>query len=169
MTPTAELTPSKPIIDSIFGNAVAVDGDAVAVGQAYKNHAYVFVKPVAGWTNENETAELSPTGAVTLTSLVSQSRFEARLWWSASPRLPTPAAPPFVEPPGGWTNLTRAAKLSASGGTPNDYFGSSVFTNGNLALVGAMFAVGKRTRKAPRMFSSNRRKLGSPLRSSIKE
>jgi hypothetical protein len=98
MTPTAELTPSKPIIDSIFGNAVAVDGDAVAVGQAYKNHAYVFVKPVAGWTNENETAELSPTGAVTLTSLVSQSRFDARLWWSASPRLPIPAAPLFVNP-----------------------------------------------------------------------
>jgi hypothetical protein len=46
----------------------------------------------------------------------------------------------FVEPPGGWANMTQTAKLSASGGTPNDYFGSSVFTNGNLALVGAMFA-----------------------------
>jgi FG-GAP repeat len=31
-------------------------------------------------------------------------------------------------------------QLSASDGTPNDYFGSSVFTNGNLALIGAMFA-----------------------------
>lgn len=44
--------------------------------------------------------------------------------------------------------MTQTAKLSASDGTPNDYFGSSVFTNGNLALVGAMFAtVGNRYQK----------------------
>jgi hypothetical protein len=101
MTQTAELTPSKPIIDSIFGNAVAIDGDTAAVGQAYKNHAYVFVKrSPAGQTKTRQRNCLQLTRSL-LTSLVSQSRSEARLWWSASPRLPIPAAPTCLSNPPG--------------------------------------------------------------------
>jgi hypothetical protein len=101
MTQTAELTPSKPIIDSIFGNAVAIDGDTAAVGQAYKNHAYVFVKrSPTGQTKTRQRICLQLTRSL-LTSLVSQSRSEARLWWSASPRLPIPAAPTCLSNPPG--------------------------------------------------------------------
>jgi hypothetical protein len=83
MTQTAELTPSKPIIDSTFGNAVAIDGDTVAVGQAYKNHVYVFVKASpAGQTKTRQRNCLQLTRSL-LTSLVSESRSEARLWWQA--------------------------------------------------------------------------------------
>jgi hypothetical protein len=110
-------------------------------GAGYKNHAYVFVKPVAGWTNENETAELSPTDAVTFDQFGFSVAIRGKTVVVGKPSLTNSGgAYVFVELPGGWTNMTRAAKLSASGGTPNDYFGSSAFTNGNLALVGAMFA-----------------------------
>jgi hypothetical protein len=147
MTQTAELTPSKPIIDSIFGNAVGIDGDTVIVGQAYKNHAYVFVKPVAGWTNENETAELSPTDAVTFDQFGYSVAIRGRTVVVGKPSLTNSGgAYVFIKPSGGWTNMTQTAKLSALDGKPNDYFGSSVFTNGSLTLVGAMnAAVGKGT------------------------
>ena len=141
MTQTAELTPSHPIIDSIFGNAVAIDGDTVVVGQAYKNHAYVFVKPVGGWTNENEAGELSATDAVTFDQFGFSVAVRGKTVVVGKPSLDySGGAYLFIEPSGGWTNMTQTAKLSASDGTPNDYFGSYVFTNGNLALVGAMFA-----------------------------
>jgi hypothetical protein len=141
MTQTAELTPSHPIVDSIFGNAVAIDGDTVVVGQAYKNHAYVFVKPFGGWTNENEAAELSATDAVTFDQFGFSVAVRGKTVVVGKPSLDySGGAYLFIEPSGGWTNMTQTAKLSASDGAPNDYFGSSVFTNGNLALVGAMFA-----------------------------
>ena len=145
MTQTAELTPSKPVIDSIFGNAVAIDGDTVVVGEAYKNHAYIFLKPLTGWTNENETAELSATDAVTFDQFGYSVAVRYRTVVVGKPSLThSGGAYVFVEPSGGWRNMTQTAKLSASDGMPNDYFGSSVFTNGNLTLVGALnAAVGK--------------------------
>jgi hypothetical protein len=141
MTQTAELTPSKPITDSIFGNAVAIDEDTAAVGQAYKNHAYVFVKrSPAGQTKTRQRNCLQLTR-----SLFNQFGYSVAIRGKTvvvgKPSLTNSGgAYVFVETPGGWANMTQTAKLSASDGTPNDYFGSSVFTNGNLALVGAMFA-----------------------------
>jgi hypothetical protein len=100
-----------------------------------------FCEAVAGWTNENETAELSPTDAVAFDQFGFSVAIRGKTVVVGKPSLTNSGgAYVFVEPPGGWANMTQSAKLSASDGTPNDYFGSSVFTNGNLALVGAMFA-----------------------------
>ena len=47
------------------------------------------------------------------------------------------AAYVFTEPASGWANMTQAAKLTASDGAANDYFGDSVSISGNTVVVGA--------------------------------
>lgn len=137
MTQTAELTPSNPIVDSIFGNAVAIDVDTVVVGQAYKNHAYVFLKPAGGWANENETAELSATDIIDFDQFGYSVAIHGKVVVVGKIALGPGTAYVFVEPLGGWTNMTQTAKLNPSDGMAGDAFGSAVFTNGKLALIGA--------------------------------
>ena len=43
----------------------------------------------------------------------------------------------FEKPGGGWVSATETAKLSASNGTNNDQFGSSVAIGGDTVVVGA--------------------------------
>ena len=43
----------------------------------------------------------------------------------------------FVEPTGGWANMTQTAKLTASDGQIGDEFGYSVAISGNTVVVGA--------------------------------
>jgi hypothetical protein len=47
------------------------------------------------------------------------------------------AAYVFVEPAGGWANVTQSAKLTALGGSFYDSLGSSVAVRSNTILVGA--------------------------------
>ena len=47
------------------------------------------------------------------------------------------AAYVFTEPGSGWTSMTQTAKLTASDGAANDYFGYSVSISGNTVVVGA--------------------------------
>jgi hypothetical protein len=46
------------------------------------------------------------------------------------------AAYVFVKPAGGWTNMTQVAKLTPSGGAPNEYFGASVAISGDTIVIG---------------------------------
>jgi hypothetical protein len=43
----------------------------------------------------------------------------------------------FVKPAGGWANMTETAKLTASDGAANDFFGNSVAISGDTVVVGA--------------------------------
>ncbi len=43
----------------------------------------------------------------------------------------------FTEPGSGWANMTQTAKLTASDGAADDYFGTSVSISGNTVVVGA--------------------------------
>src|ERR1700689_3026153 len=43
----------------------------------------------------------------------------------------------FVKPASGWSNMTQAAKLTASDGAVNDYVGYSVGFSGNTVVAGA--------------------------------
>jgi hypothetical protein len=47
------------------------------------------------------------------------------------------AAYEFVEPSTGWTNATQIAKLTASDGGAQDYFGWAVAIAGTTVVVGA--------------------------------
>jgi hypothetical protein len=66
----AKLTSSSGQTRDQFGISVAVSGDTVVVGigsgylqpgSSPAGAAYVFVKPVSGWSNMTQTAELSPS------------------------------------------------------------------------------------------------------------
>jgi hypothetical protein len=48
----------------------------------------------------------------------------------------------FVKPASGWSNMTQAAKLTASDGAVNDYVGYSVGFSGNTVVAGAPNADG---------------------------
>jgi hypothetical protein len=50
------------------------------------------------------------------------------------------AAYVFVQPPGGWSNRTQTAKLTASDGKTDDDLGVSVSLNGGTAAAGAIGA-----------------------------
>jgi hypothetical protein len=67
LTESADLIPSTPIPNAIFGSAVAIDGTTAVVGSPWAQYsgpavAYVFEQPSAGWSGTaHETARLLPT------------------------------------------------------------------------------------------------------------
>lgn len=89
-TQQAKLVPNDPSVFSLFGNAVAIDGDTIAVG-AYGKGGYYF-------------GNFGP-GAV------------------------------YIFARNG-TTWTEQAKLTASDGSPGDYFGYDVSLDGDTVLVG---------------------------------
>ena len=143
MTQTAKLTASDGAANDQFGWSVSVSGDVVVVGapvdDSYKGSAYLFVKPVGGWSNMTQTAKL------TASDWAANDQFG----WSVSVSGDTVvvgapvddsfkgSAYVFVQPVGGWSNMTQTAKLTALDGADEDVFGASVSVSGDTVLVGA--------------------------------
>ena len=157
-TQTARLTASDGAADDQFGsNAVAVDGDTVAVGayahDSVKGAAYVFVEPGTGWANGTETATLSAAisesgdefgNSVSVdgdTIVVGASGDDGTaLEFKGSAFV-------FVEPASGWAGdggttpqYNETAKLTSVDRGDNDYFGRSVAIDDDTVVVGAYHA-----------------------------
>jgi hypothetical protein len=147
----AELTPTIRNTNDWFGTSIAISGNTVVVGDYDSNieqygAVYVYVKPSGGWTNMTQVAVLTSSdngqgfgtsvaisGNTIVVGAADTSNFD--------PSTPGPgAAYVFVEPAGGWTNMTETAKLTASDGQSGDAFGDSVSISGNTVAVGAFFA-----------------------------
>jgi hypothetical protein len=147
MTQTATLMASDAGFGSKVGTSVSISGDTVVAGAPGLYHdvpkAYVFVKPAEGWKSVTQTAEL------TASNEVAKDGFGASISISGSTvavgePLPHPnqlqtqgAVYIFVEPAGGWINMTETAKLTASDGAKGDGFGSGVVLIGTQLVVGA--------------------------------
>lgn len=147
----AELTPSVRGNGDWFGISVAVSGNTVVVGAFDPNieqygTAYVYVKPTSGWANMTQVAALTSSdngqgfgtsvaisGNTIVVGAADTSNFDPQ---AAGPG----AAYVFVEPAGGWVNMTESAKLTASDGQSGDAFGDSVGISGGTIGVGAFFA-----------------------------
>jgi hypothetical protein len=160
MTQTAKLTASDGAIDNRFGVSVSVNGTTILVGSPdstvgakcpkdchlFQGAAYIFVKPVSGWVNMNETARLTTGdggpgdnfgGAVSIndsggTALIGASQQDTV----------TGAGVAYIFVKGStWQNTAQyAAKLTASNGVKYAFFGCSVALSGpatNTAVVGA--------------------------------
>jgi hypothetical protein len=125
-----------------FGFSAVISGGTIVVGapQGYGSGfgaAYVFVEPTNGWNGQlNQTAKLTPSD---LGGFMSQS-----LALSPSETTVVAGAPlgsgsvyVFVEPTGGWQNITQSAKLTAA---PSSEFGTSVAMTGGLVMGGAPYA-----------------------------
>jgi hypothetical protein len=143
-TQTAKLTASDSN-QGEFGLSVSVSGNAVVAGAPYRSQAagaaYVYVEPIAGWTNATQTAELTASDGQSTDGFaysVSISRQIVAVGANNSNQ-GQGAAYVFVEPTGGWTSTTQAAKLTVSSGFPSDELGSSVATNGSFVVAGAPY------------------------------
>src|ERR1051326_1340287 len=151
MTETAKIAASDGYVGDDFGASVAVSGNTIAVGAPYayisgnleQGAGYVFVQPQGGWANMTETAKLTASdgaandilgAAIAIdgqTLVIGASGATINGGQSAG------AAYVFVQPQGGWANMTQTAKLTASDAMPDDFFGASVSISGATIAVGA--------------------------------
>jgi hypothetical protein len=157
-TQTAELTSSNGQPFDLFGSSVSANDGVAVVGaiqatvnsNASQGAAYVFVAPSTGWVNANENADLLASDGISEdffgsavaispdTTLVIAGAQGATVSGNGQG-----AAYVFVEPGGGWSGtLNQTAKLTASDGLQDDYFGASVAisSDDSTILVGAPLA-----------------------------
>jgi len=149
-----ELTPSTRVSGDWFGISIAVSGNTVVVGDFDLNiesygAVYVYVKPSTGWGNMTQVAKLTSSDngegfgtsvAISGNTIVVGAANTSNFAGSGVPAASPGAAYVFVEPSGGWTDMTETAKLTASDGKPGDAFGNSVSISANTIAVGAFFA-----------------------------
>lgn len=128
-----------------FGQSVAISGNTIVIGEPNNGStlsgAYLYVQPTGGWVDTTETAKLTSSNGILGDGFgvsVSVSGNTA-LVGANCPRggCTQGAAYVFVEPPGGWTNMTETAELTASNAFPGDNFGQGVSLNGTVAVIGA--------------------------------
>ena len=152
----AKLTASDGAAGDWFGNSVAVDGDTVVIGAnredgddgsggiVQSGSAYVFVKPVTGWTDVTETAKLTASDGATNDHLGSDVAVSGATVVVGAPQDDTGNGTDagsvyvFVKPSTGWTDTTETAKLTASDGAAGDSFGNSLTADGDTIVVGAV-------------------------------
>ena len=146
MTETAILTASDGQPGEYLGESVAIsdDGSRIVAGapewpanQTFQGAAYVFLRPKGGWRSGNEAARLTTTDGsnVALGQSVSISENTVVAGGYAYNRSQG-AAYVFVQPKGGWRNMTQTARLTASTGT-GGYVGQSVSVSGSTVVAGS--------------------------------
>jgi hypothetical protein len=157
LTQTAKLTASDGAANNYFGDSVAIDGNTVVVGAYWatvdgnskQGAAYVFTEPSSGvWANTTETAKLTASNGAagdlfgksvavdSATDTVVVGALDATVNGNAWQG----AAYVFAEPNNSWSSMTQTAELTASDGTADAWFGSSVAISGNTVVVGALWA-----------------------------
>src|SRR5262249_32190539 len=143
MVQIAELNPSDGFVGDEFGTSVAVSGNTIVVG-AGNGKAYIFVKPIGGWKNMTETAQLvgsiAGEGFGDLVAIDKATIVVGAPNANVNGNQGQGAAYVFVEPPTGWaTTSVPNAKLTASDGSFQDIFGISAAVSGDTIVVGAPF------------------------------
>jgi hypothetical protein len=137
MKATATLTTS----DGVELRFVSIQGDTI-VAAGIGGAAYVFVKAPTGWADMTETAKLTTSDGSTFFSVA----IDGNTIIAGAPDAEIGANQAqgagyvFVQPAGGWTNMTETAKLTASDGAANDTFGAGVAVSGGTIVAGAPFA-----------------------------
>ena len=140
---TAKLTSSTGGDQTDFSLTLAINGDTLLVGSStYPGKAYVFTKPARGWKNMTETAALRNgvkgddfglsgvgiSGDTAVVGAIQQS------YHQHGPG----AAYVYVKPASGWKSTSKyAAKLTASDGKTDDWFGAAIGVQGNTVVAGA--------------------------------
>jgi len=138
-TQTAELTASGTDVYGL-GNSVSINGSTIAAGaqQSTVNSnfeqgaVYVFTQPNGGWMNATQSAELTASDGKAFDHLGYAVVVNGNTVIAGAPNaevnsnLGQGAAYVFVEPGGGWGNMTETAKLAASDGAGGDVFASSL-------------------------------------------
>jgi FG-GAP repeat len=148
MTQTAKLTASDGSKGDDFGQSVSISGNTVVIGapsatvngNSGQGAAYVFVESSEGWTNMTETAKVVASDGFPAAVFGSSVAVGDNTVVAGAPALSVSSpgsAYIFVEPKGGWTNMTQTAELMASSGVAGDDFGNAVSISGSTVIVGA--------------------------------
>ena len=154
MTQTAKLTASDAAPSELVGRSVSISGNTVVAGApqdnngAYKQQgaAYVFVEPPNGWADMTQTAKLTPSDGVSYGQMGYSVGIDGNTIAAGDPS-PIPGriasagkAYLFVEPLGGWVNMTQTAELTGSDAAVGDRLGNFVAISGNTVVAGAPLA-----------------------------
>jgi trimeric autotransporter adhesin len=157
-TEAAKLTASDVAQYDGFGYVVGVSSDGSTVvaaaytatvgGNSSQGAAYVFVKPLGGWTSGTEAAKLTASDGAAgdyLGQGVAVSSDGSTVVAGAPGATvggasgPQGAAYTFIKPAGGWATGTETTKLTASDGAPYDHLGLvvAVSASGSTVIAGA--------------------------------
>jgi hypothetical protein len=154
-TQSGKLTLSDGRNGDQFGYSVSLDGESVVAGAPFatigsnqnQGAAYIFMKPPDGWKNATQTAKLTAEHGAAgdqlgySVSIDGQTAVAGAPYVSIGPYPNQGAAYVFVEPSGGWKNMTQTARLTEAGsgqGEPaGDLVGSSIAIRGSVIAAGA--------------------------------
>lgn len=150
----AEVSTSNGGNSDEFGWSVAGGNGVVVVGAPFhtvgsnvqQGAAYVFVEPANGWGNSTEGFELVASDGVANAYFGASVAMNGNVvvvgavgtTINGNPR--QGAAYVFVQPSGGWQNMTETGELTASDGYVGDNLGNSVAITGNTVVAGAPYA-----------------------------
>ena len=115
------------------------------VANIIQGAAYVFEKPAGGWADMTQAAKLTASDgaegdqfgysvAISGDNVVVGAPFD-----DVNTIQNQGSACVFVKPASGWVDMTQTAKLTASDGAAEDYFGASVAISGDTVVVGAEY------------------------------
>jgi hypothetical protein len=140
---TAELTASDSQLLNYMGASITTNGNNVVAGAYGHNNfqgvGYVFTKPTGGWANATQTAELTASDGGGSNDFGFCAAMSGNTVLLGAPGAGGSKGEGyvFVEPAGGWVNMTETAKLRTSAATSGDSFGQSAAISRNAAVVGA--------------------------------
>jgi len=129
-----------------FGNSVSISGSTIVIGangvDSAAGAAYIFEKPLSGWTDMKELAELNISNDLKGSNFgFSVDIYINVIIVGAYGRVDGGIDPGhayiFVKPANGWHNMTQTAKLAASDPSAGSRFGYSVSIYDDVAIVGA--------------------------------
>lgn len=150
-TDPVELTARDGADGDRFGSSVAISGDTIVVGarghrvgaNGTAGAAYVFEKPVFGWANATQDAELTASDGAPGDSFgnsvaISGDTIVVGPFQHQVGTNPNQGeAYVFVKPAGGWLDSTQTARLTFYNGAANDALGQVVAISGDTVVVGA--------------------------------
>ena len=141
MTETVKLTASDGVSGDAFGNSVSISGDTIAVGAFFVNNfsgrVYVFTCTSGGCTQAAELSASDSDGildylgcsvAISGNTVVAGSYGHNNFQGSAYV---------YVQPSGGWADMTETAELTTFNGKASDDVGFSVAISSGTVVAGA--------------------------------
>ncbi|HOH96124.1 MAG TPA: T9SS type A sorting domain-containing protein, partial [Candidatus Enterocola sp.] len=144
----AKLKPADGAVEDYFGTSVAISGNTVVVGAtedddngSNSGSAYIFTKPLTGWTNMFQTAKIKSTvGVIGLKVGTSVCAFGDNILVGSFSYGNASNAYAFAKSFSDWhdTTETQLLQIPPNYGTENTCYGYSISIDSNYAVVGAI-------------------------------
>jgi FG-GAP repeat protein len=141
MTETVKLTASDGMPGDAFGNSVGISGTTIAVGAFFVNNfsgrVYVFTGNGDTWTQAAELSASDSNGILDYLGCSVAISGKTVLAGSYGHNNFQGSSYVYVEPSGGWTNMTETAELTTFNGQGGDNVGFSVSISRGTVVAGA--------------------------------